>query len=164
MQALSIWRCRWMESMQDKGHSLQRIFCPWKMSAVDPYAEGKKNCNSDVPCCFVPYLSATSRVLRVFVCDSSIRMCHTPQALDVSSRPPRLRDHVSPPAGEKAFSQRKGGTNQRLYVTCLLPIKESKSKRLLSRLGTWGMLWKKKWIWNNVSSRKGKDFLFVPLD
>lgn len=92
---------------------------------------GKKvrNCNSssDVPCCFVPYLSATSRVLCVFLCDSSIRMCHTPQALDVSSRPPRLRDHVSPPAGEKAFSQRKRGTNQRLYVTCLLPMKESKA-------------------------------------
>lgn len=53
-----------------------------------------------------------------WLCDSSKGKCHTPQALDVSSRPPHPHDHVSLPVGEKTVSQRKGGRKKRLYVIC----------------------------------------------
>lgn len=58
------------------------------------------------------------------LCESSIRKCHTPQALDVSSRPPHLHDHVSLPVGEKDVPQQKGGGKKMgLYVTCFSQLK-----------------------------------------
>lgn len=112
--------------------------------------------SSYLPCCFVACHPATSRecvcvCLRVcpWLRDSSVEKCQTPQALDVSCRPPHLHDHVSRPVGEKAAPQRKEGRRvERFYITRFnqlrvqsTAVQECLASDLLPVLGTGVMEW-----------------------
>lgn len=57
------------------------------------------------------------------LCDSSIGKCQTPQALDVSSRPPHLHDHVSPPVGEEGCFSAKRRKKEEVLHNPFQPIK-----------------------------------------
>lgn len=110
-------------NIQDKENSLQPIFHPSNLSAVDPYAWPKRviNCDFNGERVHI-YPAVLWRVILLqaecVLCDSSIEKCQTPQALDVSSRPPHLHDHVSLRVGEKAVSQWKGRRKKRFYIPC----------------------------------------------